>query len=139
MGVLSIFLIELGELKMVNEQTVDKQASLQATTNLTPAQEVLQALWEEHLGYEFGTHRTEDAFATMVEDAYLNHIPVMTGGVGNQHCAIGRSDAGGRRSAGSCVVVACEAYMMCKCGRFVHRSNDASRSSLNAQSSLCRN
>jgi carboxymethylenebutenolidase len=81
-GVLSIFLIELGELKMVNEQTVDKQASLQATTNLTPAQEVLQALWEEHLGYEFGTHSTEDALATMVEDAYVNHIPVMTGGVG---------------------------------------------------------
>ncbi len=67
---------------MVNEQTVDKQASLQATTNLTPAQEVLQALWEEHLGYEFGTHSTEDALATMVEDAYVNHIPVMTGGVG---------------------------------------------------------
>jgi carboxymethylenebutenolidase len=67
---------------MVKEQTVDKQASLQATPNLTPAQEVLQALWQEHLGYEFGTHSTEDALATMVEDAYVNHIPVMTGGVG---------------------------------------------------------
>ncbi|WP_410500540.1 ester cyclase [Chroococcidiopsis sp. SAG 2025] len=51
-------------------------------TNLTPAQESLQALWEEHLQYEFGTHSTEDALATMVEDAYVNHIPVMTGGVG---------------------------------------------------------
>jgi carboxymethylenebutenolidase len=49
---------------------------------LTPAQESLQALWEEHLQYEFGTHSTEDALATMVEDAYVNHIPVMTGGVG---------------------------------------------------------
>ena len=68
---------------MVKEQTVDGQASLQATTNLTPAQESLQALWEEHLQYEFGTHSTEDALATMVEDAYVNHIPVMTGGVGN--------------------------------------------------------
>ncbi|NEU78082.1 nuclear transport factor 2 family protein [Nostoc sp. UIC 10630] len=67
---------------MVKEQTVDGQASLQATTNLTPAQESLQALWEEHLQYEFGTHSTEDALATMVEDAYVNHIPVMTGGVG---------------------------------------------------------
>jgi carboxymethylenebutenolidase len=67
---------------MVNEQTVDGQANLQATTNLTPAQESLQALWEEHLQYEFGTHSTEDALATMVEDAYVNHIPVMTGGVG---------------------------------------------------------
>lgn len=67
---------------MVKEQTVDKQANLQATSNLTPAQESLQALWEEHLQYEFGTHSTEDALATMVEDAYVNHIPVMTGGVG---------------------------------------------------------
>ncbi|NJK52892.1 MAG: SnoaL-like domain-containing protein [Leptolyngbyaceae cyanobacterium SU_3_3] len=67
---------------MVKEQTVDGQASLQATTNLTPAQASLQALWEEHLQYEFGTHSTEDTLATMVEDAYVNHIPVMTGGVG---------------------------------------------------------
>ena len=67
---------------MIKEQTVDGQANLQATTNLTPAQESLQALWEEHLQYEFGTHSTEDALATMVEDAYVNHIPVMTVGVG---------------------------------------------------------
>jgi carboxymethylenebutenolidase len=67
---------------MVNKQTVDKQANVQATSNLTPAQEALQELWEKHLGYEFGTHSTEDALATMVEDAYVNHIPIMTGGVG---------------------------------------------------------
>jgi carboxymethylenebutenolidase len=66
---------------MVKEQTVDKQA-VQATPNLTPAQEALQAVWEEHIGHEFGTYSPEDALATMVEDAYVNHIPVMTGGVG---------------------------------------------------------
>jgi carboxymethylenebutenolidase len=66
---------------MTNTQTVDKQA-VQATPNLTPAQEALQALWDEHLRHEFVTHSTEDALATMVEDAYVNHIPVMTGGVG---------------------------------------------------------
>ncbi|MBD1919498.1 MULTISPECIES: ester cyclase [Cyanophyceae] len=67
---------------MVKEQIVDKQANVQATPNLTPAQEALQAVWEEHIGHEFGTHSTEDALATMVEDAHVNHIPVMTGGVG---------------------------------------------------------
>jgi carboxymethylenebutenolidase len=67
---------------MVNKQTVDEQANRRTTTNLTPAQEFLQELWEEHLRHEFGTHSTEDALATMVEDAYVNHIPVMTGGVG---------------------------------------------------------
>ena len=66
---------------MVKEQIVDKQANVQATPNLTPAQEALQAVWEEHIGHEFGTHSPEDALATMVEDAYVNHIPVMTGGV----------------------------------------------------------
>ncbi|MBD2248964.1 nuclear transport factor 2 family protein [Nostoc sp. FACHB-888] len=67
---------------MVKQQSVDEQANGKATSNLTPAQEALQAVWEEHIGHEFGTHSTEDALATMVEDAYVNHIPVMTGGVG---------------------------------------------------------
>ncbi len=42
----------------------------------------LEALWAEHIKYEFETSNTEDTLATMVEDAYVNHIPVMTGGVG---------------------------------------------------------
>jgi carboxymethylenebutenolidase len=67
---------------MTTEQTVDKQANVQATPSLTPAQEALQALWDEHLRLEFDTHNTEDTLATMVEDAYVNDIPVMTGGVG---------------------------------------------------------
>ena len=45
-------------------------------------QEYLRRLWEEHVRHEFDTHSTEDTLATMVEDAYVNHIPVMTGGVG---------------------------------------------------------
>src|SRR5437588_4911501 len=46
------------------------------------AREVLNALWEEHVRHEFATHNTEETLATMVEDAYVNHIPVLTGGVG---------------------------------------------------------
>ncbi len=30
---------------------------------------------------EFATHDTEDTLATMVDDAYVNHVPVLTGGV----------------------------------------------------------
>ena len=33
---------------------------------------------------EFATHNTEDTLATMVEDAYVNHIPTLTGGVGKE-------------------------------------------------------
>ena len=32
--------------------------------------------------YEFSTRNTEGTLATMVEDAYVNHVPVLTGGVG---------------------------------------------------------
>src|SRR5213593_2184993 len=49
---------------------------------LTSAQQRLSELWEEHVRYEFSTRNTEDTLATMVENAYVNHIPVLTGGVG---------------------------------------------------------
>jgi carboxymethylenebutenolidase len=32
--------------------------------------------------YEFSTRNTEDTLATMVDDAYVNHIPVLTSGLG---------------------------------------------------------
>ncbi len=50
--------------------------------SLTPAHQRLSELWDEHVRYEFSTRNTEDTLATMVEDAYVNHIPVLTGGVG---------------------------------------------------------
>lgn len=46
------------------------------------ARKSLSELWEEHVRHEFATHSTEDTLATMVADAYVNHIPVLTGGVG---------------------------------------------------------
>jgi carboxymethylenebutenolidase len=42
----------------------------------------LSALWEEHTRNEFGTRDTQATLDTMVEDAYVNHIPVMTGAFG---------------------------------------------------------
>ena len=59
-----------------------KPEQTDAKTNPTPAQETLRQLWEEHVQYEFSTRNTDDTLATMVEDAYVNHIPVLTGGVG---------------------------------------------------------
>lgn len=46
--------------------------------------EELTALWEEHLRREFLTRDTEATLVTMVEDAYVHHVPVMTGGSGRQ-------------------------------------------------------
>jgi len=42
----------------------------------------LVQLWEEHTNHEFLTRDTESTLATMVEDAYVNHVPVLTGGAG---------------------------------------------------------
>jgi carboxymethylenebutenolidase len=50
--------------------------------NLTSAQQRLRELWEDHVRYEFSTRNTDDTLATMVDDAYVNHIPVLTGGSG---------------------------------------------------------
>lgn len=42
------------------------------------------ALWEEHIKYEFETRNHVDTLETMVHDAYVNHIPTLTGGVGKE-------------------------------------------------------
>ena len=42
----------------------------------------LSRLWEEHTSHEFLTRDTEATLETMVDDAYVNHVPVMTGGAG---------------------------------------------------------
>ena len=42
----------------------------------------LVALWEAHCRYEFETRDVDATMATMVAQPYVNHIPTMTGGVG---------------------------------------------------------
>lgn len=48
------------------------------------SKQTLSALWEEHLRHEFTTQDTGATLETMVADAYVNHIPVLTGGVGHE-------------------------------------------------------
>jgi len=61
---------------------VAKPEQTGVSKTLTSAQERLSELWEEHVRHEFSTRHTEHTLKTMVEDAYVNHIPVLTGGVG---------------------------------------------------------
>jgi carboxymethylenebutenolidase len=68
--------------KAEEEETVAKPKQTGLNKSLTSAQGRLSQLWEEHVRYEFSTRNTEDTLATMVEDAYVNHIPVLTGGSG---------------------------------------------------------
>jgi carboxymethylenebutenolidase len=44
----------------------------------------LERLWSEHLEGEFGSQDVDATLATMVDDAYVNHMPVSTGGHGKQ-------------------------------------------------------
>src|ERR1700719_4086013 len=60
------------------------EEGIEENANLSAAQRRLSDLWEEHVQHEFSTRNTEDTLATMVEDAYVNHIPVLTGGVGKK-------------------------------------------------------
>jgi carboxymethylenebutenolidase len=42
----------------------------------------LAFLWEQHTRAEFETRDVDATMATMVDQPYVNHIPTMTGGVG---------------------------------------------------------
>jgi carboxymethylenebutenolidase len=78
----NVRILSLASSEIETEKIMAKPEQTNSNTNLTPAQETLRQLWEEHVQYEFSTRNTEDTLATMVDDAYVNHIPVLTGGVG---------------------------------------------------------
>jgi SnoaL-like polyketide cyclase. len=44
----------------------------------------LELLWDKHCESEFATRDLEATLETMTADAYVNHIPTMTGGVGKE-------------------------------------------------------
>ncbi len=56
--------------------------SREQSTTLTPAQQAMSDLWDEHMRSEFESHSIEDTLETMVDDPHVNHVPVLTGGVG---------------------------------------------------------
>src|SRR5260370_16996356 len=58
--------------------------SAPAGPTLSREQQHLNDLWEEHVRDEFVGRDTDATLATMVADAYVNHVPVMTGGAGRE-------------------------------------------------------
>ena len=58
------------------------QDALQKNPPLTPEQQAMVEVWEEHIRCEFTTRSTQDTLATMTEDAEVTHVPVQTGGAG---------------------------------------------------------
>jgi carboxymethylenebutenolidase len=51
---------------------------------ITPEQRAMVALWEEHLKAELQDKDAHASCGTMVDDPYVNHVAVLTGGVGRR-------------------------------------------------------
>jgi carboxymethylenebutenolidase len=51
---------------------------------LTAEQQRLSNIWDEHVASEFATKEVSSALSTMVDDAQVNHVPTLTGGVGRE-------------------------------------------------------
>ena len=68
-------------IEKLESQEMKEQQSNKA--GLTPAQRLLSDLWDEHVRDEFATKDAAAALDTMVPVAYVNHVPVLTGGVGH--------------------------------------------------------
>jgi len=48
----------------------------------TSAQQAMVEVWEKHMAAEFQAKSLEATLATMTADPSVNHVPVLTGGVG---------------------------------------------------------
>jgi carboxymethylenebutenolidase len=70
--------------EIANLRTLEFFVSNLAGAGCASAQQTLSQRWDDHVKYEFATRNTEDTLDTMVVDAYVNHVPVMTGGVGHE-------------------------------------------------------
>jgi len=70
--------------ELANLRTLKFFVNHLAGAGLASAQQTLSQRWDDHVKYEFATRNTDDTIETMVVDAYVNHVPVMTGGVGHE-------------------------------------------------------
>jgi carboxymethylenebutenolidase len=69
--------------EIANLRTLEFFVSHLAGAGCASAQQTLSQRWDDHVKYEFATRNTDHTIETMVVDAYVNHVPVMTGGVGH--------------------------------------------------------
>jgi carboxymethylenebutenolidase len=53
-----------------------------AEDDLGPREQAMLEVWRQHLDAEFQEHSADAALETMSRAPHLNHVPVMTGGVG---------------------------------------------------------
>jgi carboxymethylenebutenolidase len=59
-----------------------KEGNYMTDQNLNAQQQAMVEIWERHMAAEFKTKSIDATMATMTSDPFVNHVPVMTGGVG---------------------------------------------------------
>jgi carboxymethylenebutenolidase len=67
-------------------QLADTQKEDRKTMNgraLNPEQQAMVEVWERHMAAEFKEKSIDATMATMTSDPFVNHVPVMTGGLGS--------------------------------------------------------
>ena len=69
--------------ELANLRSLEFVVNHLAGAGLASAQQALSTRWDDHVKYEFAMRNTDDTLETMVVDSYVNHVPVMTGGVGH--------------------------------------------------------
>lgn len=50
--------------------------------SLTANEQAMAEMWQRHMAAEFEKKSIDDTMATMTSEPFVNHVPVMTGGVG---------------------------------------------------------
>ncbi|HJT65699.1 MAG TPA: dienelactone hydrolase family protein [Pyrinomonadaceae bacterium] len=75
---------DAADAELANLRSLEFLVTHLAGAGLGNAQQTLSAKWDDHVKYEFATRNTDHTLETMAPDAYVNHVPVMTGGVGHE-------------------------------------------------------
>ena len=80
LGFLAVLLIAVG-CQVAGTQKEGRKTM--NSRNLTPEQQAMVEIWERHTAAEFEEKSINATMATMTSDPFVNHVPVMTGGVGS--------------------------------------------------------
>jgi carboxymethylenebutenolidase len=64
------------------EQSLSLMEVTMTDAQITPEQELMVATWEAHMAAEFASHDLQATMSTMAPEPFVNHVAVMTGGVG---------------------------------------------------------
>jgi carboxymethylenebutenolidase len=81
LGLPAVLLIALG---CQVADTRKEGRTTMASRNLTPEQQAMVEMWERHMAAEFKEKSIDATMATMASEPFVNHVPVMTGGVGSR-------------------------------------------------------